>query len=1560
MIVSVNPQGLAVNYPVFTIYNTGNSPYNFQCVPTISSLNSNIGSPLGQKINIYGIGFSSLSSVSLANTPCEILAWNSSMINCLVPQLNISQLQMFIQGRGLQRSLYTNNNMALQKFEMAFWNNNLANEGFYLYSKSLQSPFERTSTETNLFEVYSGYFLALVTGNYTFFLYSDTYCEVYLSNVSNSSSYGNLVEILEWNQTITTIPSTYNVIQSQPISLNQSELYLFQTFKSLVSNPSYIRLAVETPLSINSFSESVQVLTLSYSPIREQLEIKIYNWKMGTFKILVQGNDPVTGALVYYKITQALDYNIVVNNLTNILSTQMGWGLTSMIRYNLSNIGAVLNSSSPSTSVAGFMFHINMTIYRDNYKGILYLPKVVLVTFDTLPRSLVTQVVAPTPCLTGTYGLLVNGILLANITSNTSSLSNYLALIPGYNRYVTCEMFGSTIENRSYVITFSGIPAPVPLIQVLTNNLVGGQPNYPPQISVTDVIDAGTQGFYRAIPDDLIVQGNDQNLQVNVWVNGILGKCPNGNCNYMINQTVTPILLAYNLTNQGLSILLSNYQNYIMTPVTISVEFALSTCSNLTIILPYINCSIPTNPDGTLILAAGSYMPLVHIYNIGYAVYGPTVLQTTIVFSISALNLLKGSIMGGQTLVISGNGFPPSIQGLNVSIGMSIATVINVTNIEITLKTQPQTQNNTIIIWFNGVSDTNEQYQYDLNITPVIVGVNPQQSSPVQKAILSIQGFGFGNDSSKVNVFLDKNDNVTSYQLSEISLDSINGVITAVLSGGSQGNYTVRVNIEDIGDSMPINVTANLFFYELIVLNVSPNIGSVLGGTLLSINGVNFSPILNQNQVFIGDEINAICDIIFSNESLIQCVTRPCDSYEYEQNLGVFVTQRVQENAQCGDYINGCFFNFTMAATPEIFLTDAIINVFQGDSITLIGSNLNPTNADDNAIIIFFDDEGVEISTVYSSYLNDTNLIFIMPGLADGLYELFIEIPNKGLVLFDNLTSLVLNNTLAIINITLLDNQNIEFPLFNSSLSKGGVYLAITANGLEESDTIYIQNSGYCMKINAYDPSFLICKTRNLTKINTNYIVFLYRGSNIKLTCPSCYFNISQLASPTINSQNLTTICQTSNFSISLIGSELNITNNLNMTLDSFDNSLMIRTASYQGIVEFNSTAIIANFLNIPPGQYLINGEFMNIGLIYFPNLTIQSISVNFEAFNINPIQTGFLAGPFLTITSQNVLFPANNQDFSITVCGINCPINITNINALTVNCEVPMFISDSVNSTLPIFFTHLRKNPMNPEDFIITSDNNNSLLMNYIIDGEVSTYYDSSNSICFLELDFGVNFTANLNTMSFTMNPRKSLPSFYGLLFQYSLDNIIFYDLFELGPLTLHSGNNIYKFQDNFTNIRAIRLQSPLANHPSRCDLAEISFTGIKQMNNTINNSSQSCDVIITSFNNIKYVMSNVVKYSMGFTPVINGISPNIGPSLGGTTVSINGQGFGNNMGGVNVLLNGIVCGVQMVNDSMIICLTGQRLIFLFIYFIFFFFFFFLTTKSPSKMEGIQKIFYG
>ena len=117
-----------------------------------------------------------------------------------------------------------------------------------------------------------------------------------------------------------------------------------------------------------------------------------------------------------------------------------------------------------------------------------------------------------------------------------------------------------------------------------------------------------------------------------------MGKCVANNCTYTINTLITPQLNAFSLTSSGLSLSVSNYQNITVNVSSIEIEFANSICTVTAFLNGSITCVFPRNPDNSLQIEAGSYIPTVHFDGIGFATYNSTLTNAPVPLLFSALN----------------------------------------------------------------------------------------------------------------------------------------------------------------------------------------------------------------------------------------------------------------------------------------------------------------------------------------------------------------------------------------------------------------------------------------------------------------------------------------------------------------------------------------------------------------------------------------------------------------------------------------------------------------------------------------------------------------------------------------------------------------------------------------------------------------------------------------------------------------------------------------------------------------------------------------------------------
>jgi hypothetical protein len=162
-------------------------------------------------------------------------------------------------------------------------------------------------------------------------------------------------------------------------------------------------------------------------------------------------------------------------------------------------------------------------------------------------------------------------------------------------------------------------------------------------------------------------------------------------------------------------------------------------------------------------------------------------------------------------------------------------------------------------------------FSYDPTIQPPVVSsISPASASPVLKGSMAINGLRFGTNISELAVYL-TNSTSTVYQLNVLRANDTQLLVK--LPGGLPGVFNVIVNRYNYGGSTEGTPNASQFTYEIVMTGVSPVTGSINGGTIITITGRNFSPDPLDNQVYIGNAINWICDIISVTTTQIQCRT---------------------------------------------------------------------------------------------------------------------------------------------------------------------------------------------------------------------------------------------------------------------------------------------------------------------------------------------------------------------------------------------------------------------------------------------------------------------------------------------------------------------------------------------------------------------------------------------------------------------------------------------------------------------------------------------------------------
>lgn len=305
--------------------------------------------------------------------------------------------------------------------------------------------------------------------------------------------------------------------------------------------------------------------------------------------------------------------------------------------------------------------------------------------------------------------------------------------------------------------------------------------------------------------------------------------------------------------------------------------------------LAALTCNMKTNSDSSALLISGdltrnlqqtaaatpslisgSYTPLVvKVGSYGIAALAVGVTGITVPLVVSTISLTSGGSNGGYLVTLTGHGFPLNVNDIQISVCNNLATIKEVNNIATTFympacpqvsSLNPTDFTDTVKVTVGTAKDSSKSFTYTVpSGGPIIMSISPASANPGLKGILEINGNNFGNSISAVQVFL-SNSSGKVYPLNVISLTTT--YIKVGLPGGLPGIFTVKVTLPNSnGDSLPNSAGADTFQYVVSIKSVSPLTGSINGGTLITIDGENFSADTQNTLVFIGTTLNWFCKI---------------------------------------------------------------------------------------------------------------------------------------------------------------------------------------------------------------------------------------------------------------------------------------------------------------------------------------------------------------------------------------------------------------------------------------------------------------------------------------------------------------------------------------------------------------------------------------------------------------------------------------------------------------------------------------------------------------------------
>ncbi|XP_065139309.1 fibrocystin-L-like [Paramisgurnus dabryanus] len=473
----------------------------------------------------------------------------------------------------------------------------------------------------------------------------------------------------------------------------------------------------------------------------------------------------------------------------------------------------------------------------------------------------ITRLHKANPPLNGTFDVSFFGRRVEGLPVNISAVDLQFALqgIPELGQ-LNVQKFGDC-KGYTWDIRWLTVPGNQPLLEIDYSGVIGVNPSVTShKVEQGGLLKERIMGDFLRTPTD--------KPQVEVFINGIPSWC-SGDCGFTWSESKTPTVTGISPTkgSSGLSTLLyitgSGFDNSNVTVKTGDVECSVQEVTNT-----YVTCRVGP-------ASAGIQPVSLRFSGLGNAQYhNGNSFTFTNLLGVTSIYPTTGSVAGGAILTVFGYGFANDTA---VTIGTQSCKVIEAEFSQlrcIVPAGSAGVQTVTVSMGEITASLTNS-FKYNNTLMATITAVSPQTTTVFGLRVLTILGRNF-----EVQV------NTSSVLIGETKCELLkwtNENITCMLPTLGPAVYNIRVRVGNKGYALISAGVSSTIEYVLKVSGFSPLLGSLYGGTTITITGSGFSSVPTDNNVTLGD---IQCHITKALDHQLTCVTQPTNKTYMVTNQG--------------------------------------------------------------------------------------------------------------------------------------------------------------------------------------------------------------------------------------------------------------------------------------------------------------------------------------------------------------------------------------------------------------------------------------------------------------------------------------------------------------------------------------------------------------------------------------------------------------------------------------------------------------------------------------------------